>query len=224
MSLIQKIKKAILEVSGYLVLLVQQIPALGVYVGLMTLPLFIYIGLLFSQFPPNLIEIGGFFLVSFMSLGGILANCMIIAGLILAIYSVTYLYRHKNAGLVTTGPYRYIRHPQYTGFLLFTLGLTGLSYWFLSITFGMGWLAREATILLWFGQFAAYIVLALIEDSYLAKEYGEVFTAYKSRVPSLIPFGRTSRLDVPLSIGIFSLLVVGAILLQMIGIGAPVFS
>ena len=224
MGIIRKIKKVFLEISGYLILLIQQIPALGVYVGVMTLPLFIFLVLLFSQLPLNFItEIAGFFLISFLSLGGIIANILVIGGLILAIYSIAYLQRHKNEGLVTTGPYRYIRHPQYTGFLLFTLGLTGLSYWFLSITFGMGWLSREATILLWFGQLVAYIILALLEDHHLAKEFGETFTTYKSQVPSLIPIGRTSRLDIPISIGIFSLLVIGAIMLQMIGIGGPTF-
>ncbi|MFW9985798.1 MAG: methyltransferase family protein [Candidatus Odinarchaeota archaeon] len=224
MGLIQKIKKFLLEISGYLILLVQQIPALGVYVGVMTLPLFIFLVLLFSQLPPTfIIELAGFFLVSFMSLGGIIANILVIGGLFLAIYSIVYLHRHKNEGLVTTGPYQYMRHPQYTGFLLFSLGLTGLSCWYLSITFGMGWLPAEATILLWFGQFAAYIILALLEDFHLAKEFGETFTTYKSQVPSLIPFGRTGRLDIPLSIGIFSLLVLSAIMLQMIGISGPTF-
>ena len=58
MSVLKKVKTSLLNVSGYLVLLLQQIPPLGVYPALMTLPVFLYLLLLASQFPwsiPNAI-------------------------------------------------------------------------------------------------------------------------------------------------------------------------
>lgn len=222
MPITYKIRSALLKTSGYLIPLLQQIPALGVYVGLMTLPVLLYLIVLFSQYPFNFVVVlVSFFQMSLLSVGSLIANIMVIGGFVLVLYSAIYLHRHKHEGLVTTGPYRYIRHPQYTGFLLLTLGLTSLSYWLLANTFGIGWLTKEATIALWFVQFGAYIALSLIEDSYLSKEIGEEYTVYKKSVPFLLPYGRSTRFDIPVTIGAMSLLLVVIILLQFIGIGFP---
>jgi len=154
--------------------LVQQIPPLGVYVGLMTLPVVLYLLALFSQLPLSFIDAFRAFIAGTVaSLGTLLTNAAIVAGLVLVLYCLIYLQWHRKQGLVTTGPYRFIRHPQYTGFLLFTLGLTAWSYWLLSVTWGIGWLTPEGTIALWYAELCAYIVLALIEDSYLSKQFGD---------------------------------------------------
>ena len=97
-----------------------------------------------------------------------------------------------------------------------TLGLTGLSYWLLKVTFGVGWLTPEATVALWFAQLCAYIILALVEDSYLVKEFGEGYVTYKNKVPFFLPFGKMSRFDLPLSIVALSLLLLGVIFLQFV--------
>lgn len=212
MAKLQKIRSTLLTISAYLIPFVQQIPAMGVYVGLMTLPVFFYLIILFSQYPMNfLLVLSQFFLMSFMSVGGLIANILVISGFILIAYSMIYLHRHKSGKLVTTGPYRFIRHPQYTGFLLLTLGLTSLSYWVLATTFGIGWLSKEATVALWFVQLSAYVVLALIEESYLAKEFGNTYTSYKRNVSFLVPFGGIGWFDIPLSIGTMTLLMLSII-------------
>lgn len=51
-----------------------------------------------------------------------------VVGFLFAVCSVVYLRIHGKDGLVKTGPYRYVRHPQYFGILLMTIGLTGWSY------------------------------------------------------------------------------------------------
>ena len=199
MSTLKKIKTGLLNVSGYLVLLLQQIPPLGVYPALMTLPVFLYLLVLASQFPwsiPNAIIEGIQMSVFMFPLETIVA----IAGLVLVIYSIIYLYTHRKEGLVTTGPYRFIRHPQYAGFILLTLGLTSLSYNFLKTTFGMGWLTPEATLALWFGQLAIYIVLALIEESHLAKTFGTTYATYKEKTSFLLPLRSLGYFEIPLSI------------------------
>lgn len=214
MSLLQKIKTGLLNVSGYLVLLLQQIPPLGVYPALMTLPVFLYLVVLASQFPwsiPNAIIEGIQMSVLMFPLETIVA----IVGLVLVIYSLIYLYTHRKEGLVTTGPYRFIRHPQYAGFILLTLGLTSLSYNLLKTTFGMGWLTPEATLALWFGQLAIYIALALIEESHLAKTFGDAYATYKENTSFLLPLRSLGYFEIPLSITflvgiLFVLIILGA--------------
>jgi protein-S-isoprenylcysteine O-methyltransferase Ste14 len=225
LSILQKLKAGILNLVGYLPILVQQIPSLGVYVGLMSLPLIILLGFLFTQYPIGLItELAGFVRASLTSVGGVLSYLLIFIGVALAIFSIIYLWRHRNEGLVTSGPYKFIRHPQYTGFLLLTLGFTSLTYWWLNSTFGMGYVSKELTVALWFAQFAAYVVLVFIEDYHLTKTFGEVFSAYKHRVPSLLPFGRTGKLDVLVTIALISGLMMGTLGLQSVLLIGPVFS
>jgi protein-S-isoprenylcysteine O-methyltransferase Ste14 len=220
MSIGQKVRSAVLTVSGYVIPLVQQIPPLGVYAGLMTLPVILYLVALFSQLPLSFIDAFRAFLEGTVrSPGALLTNAMIVVGLVLVLCSAIYLQWHRKQGLVTTGPYRFIRHPQYTGFLLFTLGLTAWSYWLLSVTFGIGWLTREGTIVLWYAELCVYIVLALIEDSYLSKQFGDGYAAYKRRVPFFLPLGRASRLDILLSITVLSLILFGTIQLHFLAPG-----
>ena len=199
MPIAQKVKTSLLKISGYLVPLVQQIPPFGIYHPPMILPLIIYIGLLFSNFTldwregrPRVAVVGplGWFLLG-------MGVC--ITGLLFALYSIVYLGRHKKAGLVTTGPYRYVRHPQYTGFLLLTLGLTGWSYWVHKVFCG-GRLTPCQTVLLWYAQLGAYIVLALLEESYLSKEFDPEYATYKSKSSFFLPFGNARRYDILLSI------------------------
>ena len=215
MSIAQKLRSVLLRISGYLIPLVQQIPPLGVYTGLMTLPVISYLVLLFSNFPASIIEaLQSFFLMSLFSLGTIVS----IFGFLIALYSTIYLRMHKKDRLVTTGPYRYVRHPQYTGLLLMTIGLTGWSYWILTHTFGVGWLTPEGTIGLWYAELGAYVVLALVEESYLSKEFGNGYATYKSNVPFFIPFGKASRYDIPLSILTLSLILFGVLVLGSINL------
>ncbi len=218
MTILQKFKETLLRISGYLIPLVQQIPTLGIYTGLMTLPLLAVLAILFMQFPINIVGmVAELITMSLMSISVLIANLITFVGLFLTVYSVIYLQRHKKEGLVTTGPYRFIRHPQYTGFLLITLGLTVFSYWWLSNTFGIGWLSKEATVAVWFIQLGIYLALALVEESYLLKTVGEHYTAYKKTTSFFIPIGRVNRFDIPISIGILSIVMFLLILVQAIG-------
>ncbi len=217
MRFVQKLQSVLLRIGGYLVPLVQQIPTLGIYVGLMTLPLFAVLVILFTQFPLNIIGvISDLLMMSLMSIGVLIANLVTFTGILLTVYSFIYFQLHKRDGLVTTGPYRFIRHPQYTGFLLTTLGLTAFCYWWLSNTFGMGWLSKEATVALWFFQLLIYVSLALLEESHLARQYGKHYVAYKEQTSFFLPLGRFNRFDIPISIAILSLGMFSLILTQLI--------
>jgi protein-S-isoprenylcysteine O-methyltransferase Ste14 len=103
-------------------------------------------------------------------------------GLVLAIWARVYLGKNwgmpmtvkQDPELVTSGPYRYIRHPIYSGFLLMALGssLDVNTYWYLV-------LAVSAVY---------FIYSAVNEEKLLAKQFPKVYASYKTKTKMLIPF------------------------------------
>jgi len=166
----------------------------------MTLPFAGYLILIFTNLPVNLLKaLSDFFMpVPFL----IPERALIRVGFSILVYSVAYLRMKKKEGLVTLGPYRLVRHPQYLGMILLTLGFTSWSIWILRNTFGIGFLNPLRTIGVWFIELFAYILLAHIEELFLSKNYGETFENYKDQVPLLIPFLKTHRKDLDILISI----------------------
>lgn len=82
---------------------------------------------------------------------------------------------HRAEGLVTTGVYRWVRHPQYAGILLFSLG------WILH------W-PTVLTLLLWPVLAVAYVALALAEEREASAAFGPAWDAYAARTRRLVPF------------------------------------
>ena len=78
--------------------------------------------------------------------------------------------------LVQSGPYRYVRHPGYSAFLLMLLGLA----------VGYSSLIGLAAIPLLFLPGIAYRIK--VEETLLAAEYGEAFSAYTRHTRKLIPW------------------------------------
>jgi len=102
-------------------------------------------------------------------------------GVALAVWARAYLGRNwgdpltvkKDAELVTSGPYAYIRNPIYTGVLTAMLGSALVDWWF-------------AVPLVWS---AAYFVYASRgEEQLMLKEFPETYPAYKARTWRLIPY------------------------------------
>jgi protein-S-isoprenylcysteine O-methyltransferase Ste14 len=189
-----------LRFAGYFVPFVQSLPALGGWVGLMTLPFATYLLMFFMNLPCSLVDVLSAFFAPFPIL--IPERAFIIIGLFLLVYSVAYLRIKRKVGLVTSGPYRLIRHPQYLGMILTTLGLTSWSVWILNNTFGVGFLSPSQTICVWFIELFAYIFLAHIEELFLSRNYGKIFSDYRSQVPFLIPFLKTNRKDLDILVSV----------------------
>lgn len=190
-------KTVVLKVAGYLVPLVQSLPPLGLWTGLMTVPLASYLVMMFANLPASLPEA----LFTFFTPFRLPEKVLVAIGLLLLVYSVVYLRLKKGAGLVTSGPYRLMRHPQYLGIIFFTIGLTSWSVWILNNTFGMGFLSSSQTLAVWFLELLAYVLLASIEERYLSRAFSE-FASYTTQTPLLIPFLKTNNkyLELPLSL------------------------
>lgn len=82
---------------------------------------------------------------------------------------------HRAEGLVTSGLYRYMRHPQYTGILLFTFG------WILH------W-PSIVTLILWPILVVAYAWLAKREEKQAIEEFGASYIEYAQQTKRFIPF------------------------------------
>jgi protein-S-isoprenylcysteine O-methyltransferase Ste14 len=77
--------------------------------------------------------------------------------------------------LVTGGIYAYARHPQYTGFLLMTLGL--LVHW-----------ATIPLLIMWPILVFMYYRLAKKEEREMEKGFGDKYTEYKRKTSMFVPF------------------------------------
>ena len=76
--------------------------------------------------------------------------------------------------LIDSGVFRVIRHPIYTGAILFYLGAILITFSLLSAVF-------------WLVIILAYFLIARYEERILTKEFGEGYTAYKKRTGMLFP-------------------------------------
>jgi protein-S-isoprenylcysteine O-methyltransferase Ste14 len=182
----QESKVRSLRFAGYLIPLLQSLPPLGVWTGLMTLPFVSYLAVIFANLPTNLPKALSELFSLFPAL--VSERTFVIVGLLIIAYSAVYLRVKRKEGLVTGGPYQFVRHPQYLGMIISTLGLTSWSVWILSNTFGIGFLNQSQTIAVWFIELFAYIFLAYVEELFLSRNYGEAFEDYRSHVPLLILF------------------------------------
>jgi protein-S-isoprenylcysteine O-methyltransferase Ste14 len=104
------------------------------------------------------------------------------AGLGLAVWARLYIGRNwgmpmtrrENPELVTTGPYRYVRHPIYSGIILAFIG-TALA-------------TTLAALIAAVVMAGVFIFSATREERFLAKEFPDTYPEYKARSKMLIPF------------------------------------
>ncbi len=194
MSRRERIKRTLASTIGYIIPLMMSSP--GLYAGLMTIPFVAYL----------LLNFGSFEAISYLFLGGsILENIILTLGLMFFLYSVVFLWRTKSKGLVTSGPYRIVRHPQYFSLILFTAVLTSRSVWVLLNTFGGGFLGPWETIAVWFIMVLAYNGLAVFEERHLMNLYHAEWSDYSKRAGFLIPFITNKRKWLELAVSLIIL-------------------
>jgi protein-S-isoprenylcysteine O-methyltransferase Ste14 len=107
---------------------------------------------------------------------------LFIAGLLLAIWARLYLGDNwgmpmslkQDPELVTTGPYRFIRHPIYTGILIAMLGsaLASSTYWLVILVI----------------MAIYFIYSAIAEEKIMQRQFPKAYANYKKQTKMLIPF------------------------------------
>jgi protein-S-isoprenylcysteine O-methyltransferase Ste14 len=114
---------------------------------------------------------------------GLLGDAIALAGLAVMLWARVTLGRNWSGGvvlkedheLVTGGPYRFVRHPIYSGLLLLTLG------WAVWRGRGVGLLSLAALLLLLW-------VKSRAEEQLMIDHFGDAYRSYKARVKALIPY------------------------------------
>ena len=106
-------------------------------------------------------------------------GCAVIALLMILngwhnIYKKYWSKEHGRGELVTSGIYRYIRHPQYTGLLLLSFGML------------IGWATLPMLIMFPVMVFM-YTRLAKREENDMIKEFGEPYKQYMAKTKMFIP-------------------------------------
>ncbi len=82
---------------------------------------------------------------------------------------------HEAKGeLVTDGVYAYMRHPQYSGLFLITIGM--LIQW-----------PTLITLIMWPIMMYAYYRLAMREEKAVEAQFGDAYRQYREKVPAFIP-------------------------------------
>ncbi|HDZ17213.1 hypothetical protein LCGC14_1681820 [marine sediment metagenome] len=145
------------------------------------IPLSIYIiTWLFGIYYP-IDAVWGHTLYPFIGLTGMwIGTALNVVGIIFIIRGWKKIYREywgqelDKRKLVTTGIYRYIRHPQYSGFIIITLGL--LIHW-----------ATIPLIIMLPILVLLYYKLSKKEEKLLEEEFGDKYLEYKREVPRFFP-------------------------------------
>lgn len=102
-----------------------------------------------------------------------LSTIIIVIGILLIVFGWKGIHDAKG-GIVKTGIYAHVRHPQYLGFLLLTFGMN------------LEW-TTFFTVLLWPVILVLYYRLAKSEEKYSEELFGEEYRKYKRSVPMFIP-------------------------------------
>jgi protein-S-isoprenylcysteine O-methyltransferase Ste14 len=105
---------------------------------------------------------------------GILALLLILSGW-RSIYKAYWSKERGQGALVTIGIYRYIRHPQYSGLLMMSLGMI------------LNW-ATLPTLILFPVMAVMYWRLAKREENDMLAEFGDEYRAYMQKTRRFIPF------------------------------------
>jgi len=162
------------------------VPCTAIWFGIMSVPLITYLEFFFQN--PKIIKYDFDFLTKTHGF------YFVLFGLIIYIYSLIYQLTHRKQ-LIRTGPYKYVRHPQYIAFIIITLGLTIVTFDTSPVfNFDLGSLNGYTFIFyVWIGELLAYIILAKIEEIALKAKYGDEFLEYAENVSFMIPFLNSKR-------------------------------
>ncbi|MCJ7649043.1 MAG: isoprenylcysteine carboxylmethyltransferase family protein, partial [Candidatus Lokiarchaeota archaeon] len=182
----EAIQSIFFNITSIFIPILQYVPCSSIWFGIMSIPLISYLTFFF-QYP-------GMLQHDFLFFFGYQGTILAFFGLGLYIFCLIFHLMHRKQ-LMTTGPYKIVRHPQYLAFIIMTLGLTLICFQtFPIIELDLPDLDPYLFIFyIWLAEVLAYIVLGKIEDLALKAKYRDEFIEYKYKVPFIIPFLKLKR-------------------------------
>lgn len=109
-----------------------------------------------------------------MTILHIVSNGIMLFGFYVIYQGWMLIFNSKGQKLVTEGVYSYVRHPQYSGLFLVTIGL--LIQW-----------PSFTSLIMWPILMFAYYRLAMREEKDVEKIFGKQYEEYRKKVPAFIP-------------------------------------
>jgi len=182
-----KIRHLIEALISAFLFVFQYIPVAGPWYGIMIFPLALYIsGLWWTE--PDLLgaQINLLLFSQQLMFGRIVA----VTGFMIFLGASVHFLRRKEK-INTTGLYSVVRHPQYFGIIIVTLGMT-----IMCIQFKRGHPPELTNI--WLLQVLGYILLAAYEERYLMREHEREYQQYRDKVPFIFPIPRLNKIPEPL--------------------------
>ena len=180
-----KLSSIVTSISSILIPFFQYVPCTAIWFGIMSVPLITYLSFFFQN--PGILLSDITFLFSSYEI------YIILLGFTFCIYSLIYQLTHRKQ-LIRTGPYKYVRHPQYIALIIMTLGMTLIVFQTSPIfNFNLSIDGFTFIFLIWIGEVLAYIILAKIEDYALKAKFGDKFLDYANNVSFMFPFLKLNR-------------------------------
>jgi protein-S-isoprenylcysteine O-methyltransferase Ste14 len=142
--------------------------------------LFVFVSIFFC--PQNLQELIGIHMLSSNPIVQGIGVLMCVAGVAFAIWARIYLSTNcsmpmsqkENPTLITSGPYRFVPHPIYTGICLAMLGS--------AVTGGMAWF-------LWFIGFSIWFIYsAKREEKFMQHKFPGQYVEYMKHTKMIVPY------------------------------------
>jgi len=160
----------------------------GIFISIMSIPLLPYLFYFLSgQHPLTALEFN-IYVMLFAKEFWVGRAIALIGVAVLSLAATQLLWnRHTGVVLIKTGMYSVVRHPQFSGIIIITVGLTVMV-----LTNSTDSLFQ--IVGLWLIQILGYIAIARYEEWCLSKKIGEEYRQYKRKVPFLFMVKCPSRI------------------------------
>jgi len=184
----EKIRHLLEAIFTALLFGTQTILNAGIFISIMSIPLLPYLFYFLSgQHPLTALEFN-IYVMLFAKEFWVGRGIALIGVAVLSLAATQLLWnRHKGVVLIKTGMYSVVRHPQFSGIIIITVGLTVMV-----LTNSTDSLFQ--IVGLWLIQILGYIAIARYEEWCLSKKIGEEYRQYKRKVPFLFMVKCPSRI------------------------------
>lgn len=179
-----RLRHIVESLSAGFLFLFQYIPVGGAWWGPMCYPIAFYI---FHQMWASP-DYGDFMFMLLLSEGLMFGRIVTIVGFTIFLVALLQFMEGKDE-LLRSGLYAVVRHPQYLGLIVTTLGMT-----LMCVEFGC-----QRYTMVWLIEVFGYILLAGYEEQHLLREHEESYSQYRQKTPFILFIPRSSRIPEALS-------------------------